>query len=95
MAPPNGLQQSTLSFYSGGGIGVNKPRKKPGPVARKHPTKLTAARITRITPGVPRRRVGGVNERQVIVAFETHAGMPPQESLILGTKTMIQTIIDL
>ena len=76
MAPPSKLQQSTLSFHKGR-VGVNRP----GPKAGKNPTKLTPALTTALTTGKPRRRVGGVNEAQVIEAFQssrayTAAGEP-------------------
>jgi hypothetical protein len=66
MAPPSKLQQSTLSFHKGG-VGVNKP----GPKAGKNPTKLTPALTTALTIGKPRHWVGGVNEEQVIEAFQS------------------------
>jgi hypothetical protein len=66
IAPPSKLQQSTLSFHKGG-VGVNKPSPKAG----KNPTKLTPALTTALTTGKPHCQVGGVNEGQVIEAFQS------------------------
>ena len=59
-------KQSTLCFHTSGRILTNRPRPKV-----KAPTTLTAASSAALIFGVRRRRkVGGVNEAEVIKAFK-------------------------
>ena len=61
------LRQQTLSFSSAGRPQANRPRPRP-----KAPTTLTPAASSALINGARRRRkVGGINEANVIEAFRS------------------------
>ena len=60
------LRQATLSFHSSGRIDANRPRPRP-----KAPTTLsTTASATLIYGAKNRRRVGGINEIDLVQSLE-------------------------
>jgi hypothetical protein len=61
------LRQSTLSFHQSGRIEANRPGPKPKALT----TLTTTASNTLIFGQKRRRKVGGVNEKQVIEAFRS------------------------
>ena len=72
--PPKALQQATHS---------GRVNFKTGPKSKPKSTKLTPANIASLTNGVQRRRTGGLNEAQVIAAFDrsrSHATLGEPDS---------------
>jgi hypothetical protein len=61
------LRQSTLSFHQSGRIEANRPGPKPKALT----TLTTTASNTLIFGQKRRRKIGGVNKRQVIEAFRS------------------------
>ena len=83
---PLKLYQAALSFHSKG-VGISKPKKKPGLVTGLNPTKLTAANIAITTNRLPCCRVRRVNKGRAIAALKSIKVYAPAREPDLGYKS--------